>query len=220
MACTPAPTCQAALREASRLWPWRDRGADGICASAAHHQQNPTSDHETGDAFDLTDDKAGGCDADRLAELLRHARDPRVKYVISERRMFSSYAAHGVAAWTWRPYHGTNPHTHHVHVSIVAGARDDTAPWWGPLLAVKPTPAAPTPRPQPAPPAEEDDLTPEQDRMLRAVYHALIEGDLAAGVLPVRDAANRAAKGSEGRTDELPEGRSLLGRVADQLGVQ
>lgn len=163
--CTPAPSCTAALEEASRRWPERRRASDGICASSTHTRQNPSSDHEPhvqvgqkhyATAFDLTDDKDAGCDADKLVEQLRRRRDPRVKYVIAERRMFSSYDARGVPAWTWRPYTGDNPHSSHVHVSIVPEAIHDTGPWWG---------------------QEDDDMKPDERDWLSRIHHELVAGD-------------------------------------------
>ena len=69
----------------------------------------------------------------------------------------------------------------------------------------------------PTPP--EDDMFSDPDRaMLQKVHDALFIQQ--GSVLDVVTAANRAAKGSEGRTDEVPEKRSLLGRIADKLGVQ
>lgn len=143
MACHPSPSCEVALEEATVLWPNRRVSSDGICASSSHTAQNPNSDHEPNivingrgyaTAFDLSDDKPRGCDADHLVELLRQRRDPRIKYVIAEYRMFSSYNTSTHPAWTWRPYPGTNPHSTHVHVSIKPEFMFDTSPWWGPLL--------------------------------------------------------------------------------------
>lgn len=70
----------------------------------------------------------------------------------------------------------------------------------------------------PAPP-QEDEMTPEQDRMLRELYDAVLIG--TAVRLPVDVAAHRAAKASEGLTDDTgnPDVRSLLGRIAAKLGV-
>jgi len=34
------------------------------------------------------------------------------------RRIVASYPAGGQPAWTWRHYGGSNPHNHHVHVSV------------------------------------------------------------------------------------------------------
>lgn len=143
MRCYPSPACEVALEEASILWPSRRTSSDGICASATHTSQNPGSDHEPrviinghgyATAFDLSDDKPAGCDADFLVEQLRINRDPRIKYVIAERRMFSSYPTSTHPAWTWRPYSGSNPHSSHVHVSVNQDFMFDMSPWWGPLL--------------------------------------------------------------------------------------
>lgn len=139
MACRPAPACSNALREATFIWPDRSKLSDGTCASSQHSQQNPNSDHEPNSdgyatAFDLTDDKLHGCDADWLAEQIRLRRDERIKYVISERRMFSSYRTSTHPAWTWRPYSGPNPHSKHVHFSILPEFIHDQRQWWYPLL--------------------------------------------------------------------------------------
>lgn len=137
-----------ALDEATRLFPNRRRTSDGLCASSQHHNQNPGSDHEPNilidgkyyeSAFDLSDDPAHGCDAHAMAELLRIVRDPRIKYVISNRMMFSSYSGRdstgkSFAPWEWRKYNGSNPHDTHIHVSVLPNHLFDTAPWWGPLL--------------------------------------------------------------------------------------
>lgn len=130
MACVPAPACKAALAEATRLFPTRSTASDGICASAQHHQQNPTSDHETGEAFDVTHDPANGCDVDALFARVVARRDARVKYLIRNRRILRAYDKPGIPAWTWAPYTGPDPHVHHGHCSIVHAARNNTAPWF------------------------------------------------------------------------------------------
>lgn len=112
------------------MFPTRSKASDGICASAQHHQQNPTSDHETGDAFDLTHDPAHGCDVDELFARIIARRDPRVKYLIRNKRMLRSYDKPGIPAWTWAPYTGPNPHIHHGHCSILPGARHDVSRWF------------------------------------------------------------------------------------------
>lgn len=150
MSCTSAPACAAVRSQATKLWPRRSQKSDGTCASPEHTVVSPGSDHEPhvvirgvayATAVDLTDDKAGGCDADAWAEWLRTTRDPRVKYVICNRRMFSSYATSKCPAWTWRTYTGANPHEKHTHLSILPGAVFDTTPWFPPAE----TPATPTP---------------------------------------------------------------------------
>lgn len=125
LACFPAPSCLAALKEASRLWPNRSTVSDGICASAAHNRQNPRSDHATGNAWDITHDPANGCDAHQLARQIAARKDARIKYIISNRRIW--YPTTRV----WLPYLGINPHKSHAHFSIKPQARSATAvPWW------------------------------------------------------------------------------------------
>jgi hypothetical protein len=71
-----------------------------------------------------------GLDQNIVGESLRLSRDPRLKYWIFNRRMFSSYASSGYPAWTWRPYRGSDPHDTHSHLSVVGDARaDGTQPW-------------------------------------------------------------------------------------------
>lgn len=130
MACTPAPACKAALAQATARWPNRSRVSDGICPSAAHSVASPTSDHERGNAVDLTHDPANGCDAHAWARALVARRDPRVSYIISDRRIANSTSISGHPPWTWRAYNGSNPHTAHAHVSIKSGARGDCSPWF------------------------------------------------------------------------------------------
>ena len=86
------------------------------------HQQRK-SDHNDGNAFDLTHDRAHGVDCMALSR--QAILDARVTYVIWNREIFNrDRATEG-----WRPYDGTNPHNHHMHVSIKASARNDVSKW-------------------------------------------------------------------------------------------
>lgn len=136
MSCRPSRAAQAGLDQATAISPNRNKASDGTCASQAHSQQNPSSDHEPNEfgeamAFDLTDDPAHGIDTWALWDDIRQRRDPRVKYGICDRQMFSSYPSSGYPAWTWRPYSGSNPHSSHAHMSILDGHQNDTSPWFG-----------------------------------------------------------------------------------------
>lgn len=134
----PAPTLVRFLAELTALHPGRSTASDGICASNTHTTQNPDSDHERGEAADFTDDPAHGVDNWAVLDGLRMRRDPRVKYGISDRRMFSSYATSTREAWEWGPYTGSNPHTTHGHLSIWPAARNSTARWLTPHPATDP----------------------------------------------------------------------------------
>jgi hypothetical protein len=80
-----------------------------------------------------------GFDAGKFAEQLKASGDPRIKYVIWNRRIWSrARASEG-----WRPYNGTNPHTGHCHLSVSSSKSlyDSTRSWNLPVLT---KPAAPT----------------------------------------------------------------------------
>lgn len=137
--CTPSKAARRLLDEATELWPNRRRTSDGICSSADHRKRNPTSDHDTGDAGDVSHDPENGCDAHGMArEFVRRvvAGSPppgatRVKYIISDREIWNPRVSP-----KWRPYRGSNPHTQHAHWSLWMSQRNDDRDWWGPLLLV------------------------------------------------------------------------------------
>jgi hypothetical protein len=114
----------------------RSKDSDGSIGDAAHASR--ASDHNPWimdgglgvvSAIDITHDPKSGCDSYALAEALRTARDPRIKYVISNRRIFAG--PDGPQPWVWRKYTGANPHDHHVHVSVRSEKRyyDAADPW-------------------------------------------------------------------------------------------
>jgi len=151
----------AILREqVNTQWPNRSKANDGWIGNAAHQARK--SDHNPNaagvvQALDITHDPAHGLDAGKLAQALIDSRDPRIKYVISNRRICASYATGGAAAWTWRPYHGANAHEEHVHISVADDPRkyDDASAWSAVAACAGHTPpqAAPLPTPQPPSPA-------------------------------------------------------------------
>jgi hypothetical protein len=86
------------------------------------------SDHNLGNALDLTNDPDHGLDACRLARGLAHQMSHnsggRLAYIIWSRQIASPRTG-----WDWAEYRGSNPHTTHVHLSLRADRRDDTRPW-------------------------------------------------------------------------------------------
>lgn len=134
-----AKALETLLAQINALSPNRNKSSDGGIGNAEHSAR--TSDHNPDDdgvvkARDFTHDPAHGIDSEQLAEALRASHDPRIKYIISNRKIAASYATGGKEAWEWRPYSGANPHNHHCHVSVLADAvhYDDTKPWsFGPL---------------------------------------------------------------------------------------
>lgn len=140
-------------REVNAKWPGRKKDSDGTIGDEAHASRS--SDHNpwvkdggvgvvTG--MDITHDPQGGCDSYALAEWLRQKRDPRVKYIISNKRICSSETS----PWVWRPYGGKNPHDHHVHISVKANkSQYDDEGNWG--LTEEKLPETNLPQPKPVP---------------------------------------------------------------------
>lgn len=130
------------LDEIDSIAPGRDKGSDGWIGDPDH--QTRTSDHnpedsedadfpgnpdDQVDARDFTHDPDSGADMRWISEQLRLSLDRRIKYVIFNRRIFSSYATATRKAWEWGPYSGSNPHDHHMHVSVVDRYHDEIRPW-------------------------------------------------------------------------------------------
>jgi hypothetical protein len=145
-------------------FPGRSHASDGTIADDAH---STTSDHyphryavlgstPVVTAFDGTHDPAHGCYNRRVCEAIRVSRDPRVKYVISNGELYSSYSTSSRRAWEWGPYTGSSdPHRTHFHISVLPTAlADSTAPW---AIGV-------------------EDMTPEQDLRLKQVA-AVVRAD-------------------------------------------
>jgi hypothetical protein len=76
-------------------------------------------------ALDVTHDPAGGADMAIVAEHLRNRRDPRTKYVIFNRRIFSPRTG-----WAWKHFDGQS-HEHHLHISVVGDATANDRSGWG-----------------------------------------------------------------------------------------
>lgn len=117
--------------------PNRSKVSDGSIGDAAHQAEACSSQHNSCcvklngvwivRARDFTHDPAGGFDSYAFAELLRLSRDPRIRYVISNRRITGPNYG-----WVWHAYTGTSdPHTNHAHVSVWDDAArfDNTADW-------------------------------------------------------------------------------------------
>ena len=134
------------LAEINTAAPNRNKASDGSIGDAAHASR--TSDHNPWvkrdgvgivRARDFTHDPAGGLDCQRLADHLatmlatvgpRHPALGSGAYIIWRRRILSrDRASEG-----WRTYTGSNPHDHHLHLSVALAASgyDSRQPWgWG-----------------------------------------------------------------------------------------
>jgi hypothetical protein len=123
-------------------FPDRDRRSDGWIGDLRHSARpsdhNP--DRETGivRAIDVDRDvhKSGKPDlmpdiADQI-RLAAKAGEKRVSYIIFAGRIASSRLG-----WRWRPYKGSNPHNHHLHVSFTKTGDTDGSFFNIPMLGGK-----------------------------------------------------------------------------------
>lgn len=158
MAWRVARSLDVLLGQVDVVAPRRSKISDGSIGDAAHASRD--SDHNpwlskagTGivTARDFTHDPAAGLDCNRLAEALVRSRDPRIKYIIWNRRILSG--SRGPSPWVWRSYSGPNPHDKHLHLSVESSPdRFDDAREW----AIQPPVEAP----------KEDEMTPDEKRTL------------------------------------------------------
>jgi hypothetical protein len=124
--------------QVNAAFPGRNKASDGMIGNTAHCPG--TSDHcpnivEAGvgvvTAYDITHDPNSGCDMAKVTQAVVDHRDQRIKYIIYNHRIVSSYEHNGIAPWTWRSYSGSNPHTQHAHFSVLGQKikYDDTSSW-------------------------------------------------------------------------------------------
>lgn len=159
------------LRQINAAYPNRDKSSDGSIGDAAHASRN--SDHNpyikvNGEgivrARDFTND-APYMDSHELALKLITSRDKRIRYVIDHGKICSG--AGGPQPWVWRKYTGSNPHDHHVHVSVVEDPKlfDDDSPWNLGSVAAGPPPGVPVPKPNRYPTLRLGDVSADVNRL-------------------------------------------------------
>ncbi len=143
MAARIAKSLDVLRSQVNAIWPNRAKGSDGWIGDTAHAER--PSDHNPDargivHALDITHDPAHGLDAGKLAEMILAKQDPRLKYVISNRRIGSGPA--GPSPGVWRHYDGANAHDKHCHFSVMVQGEDDPQQWaLGPVV-VKPQPSS------------------------------------------------------------------------------
>lgn len=113
--------------------PKRVKSSDGTIGDAAHASRS--SDHNPWvkdgsmgvvTAMDITHDPQHGIDCEKMAASITESRDPRLKYIIWNSRIWNP--SRGLQ---WRPYTGVNPHNKHMHISVksVKDKYDDPTRW-------------------------------------------------------------------------------------------
>lgn len=120
-------------------FPDRDRTSDGWIADARHSAAG-TSDHIPDPssgivrATDTDRDVSGKAKPDLMPDIADQLRrlaktDKRIKYII-----FDGKIASAKSVWRFRPYTGSNPHRHHMHVSFTSKGDQDGSFFNIPLL--------------------------------------------------------------------------------------
>ena len=109
------------------VWPAGNSSLDGTVNSSGHagwplsdHGIDPQSLVRAIDVYVATAEQG-----ETLFQQLLATEDERIRYVIHNRRIFSSY----ISPWVVRPYN-KHPHDEHVHISVMRDARaEDPAMW-------------------------------------------------------------------------------------------
>jgi Putative peptidoglycan binding domain len=110
-----APALVKLWAQVKAKFPNRSTEDDGMLGDVRH--QARISDHNPNavgivTALDLTHDPRHGFNSYAFADYLKEQNDPRIKYVISNRRIWTPQTE------LWRVYTGQNPHDCHVHISV------------------------------------------------------------------------------------------------------
>jgi hypothetical protein len=176
---------------ANDRWPDRKKASDGWIGDDNHKKKGfANSDHNphikdgaTGivTALDITHDPKSGCDAGDIAAVLIASRDPRIKYIIWNRKITSGDA--GPSPWKARDYKGKNPHTMHVHISVKTAKSkyDDDADWAMPGAATPKKPSAPPPPVATKRPTLKKGDKGKDVRYLQKLLGVTIDGDFGDG---------------------------------------
>lgn len=125
-----AESLKTLRRQINDAFPDRDKTSDGSIGDTAHSARK--SDHNPNaagvvTAIDVDENIAGpNSEASGIVAALQASRDPRIKYIIYEKRI----TVPGDIT-RWKPYTGPSPHDHHFHISVASDPRlyDDPRPW-------------------------------------------------------------------------------------------
>lgn len=135
-----AKSIETIIKQARKAAPSVPRRKFGTIGDAAHRSRK--SDHNPWlrkggvgvvTAVDIPHDPKRGLDCSAIAAALVQSRDKRIKYIIFNGRIVSHKATwrrgKRIPAWQWRPYNGSNPHKHHLHLSVRPEHCDDYRLW-------------------------------------------------------------------------------------------
>lgn len=118
---TLAPSLRNLFQEIDVRWPNRDRRTDGWIGDAAHQARESDHNPDSRGIVHAIDVDKDGIDTNAVIGAAVRDEMP-TSYVIYNRQIWSR-----TRLWLPRPYTGSNPHTGHIHVSILHGATHESA---------------------------------------------------------------------------------------------
>jgi len=119
-----APSLAQLRAQIDARWPDRSKSSDGWIGDASHsaRKSDHNPDYADGGVVRAIDVTSSGIDADALIAAV--INDPRTNYVIHKGII------RGAEQFKPRKYTGSNPHNHHVHISIKhTRAAEDAGSW-------------------------------------------------------------------------------------------
>ena len=169
-----APSLVQLRNEVNARWPHRPKGSDGTIGDASHSAR--ASDHNPNarnsvNAFDITHP---GVDPKVIIAAVK--KHPAGNYVIFNRKIYSR--SNG---WKPEPYSGANPHTEHLHVSILqsVAAEQSKAKW------LSAAPVRPVRKPLPAYPGKSAFQVRDTGEHIKVLQRGV--GNKVTGVMSVAD---------------------------------
>lgn len=124
-----AKSLETLRKQINSFYPKRSKASDGTIGDQKHSkrvsQHNPNAAGVVC-AFDITHDPVNGVDCHKLAKALVDSKDARIRYLIWNGRITSD-----AKAGAWKRYTGSNPHNHHLHLSVNSLPKhyDDASDW-------------------------------------------------------------------------------------------
>lgn len=150
-----APALETLRNQINKAYPTRDKRSDGWIGDSSHQARK--SDHNPDStgmvcALDITHDPKVGLSADALSDALYGTRDRRIAYVIANRLITTPSGTGSGNYGPWVPYGGADPHTQHIHLSVLHGSYGmDSSKWNLSISGVtKPKPVVVPPPPKPS----------------------------------------------------------------------
>lgn len=120
-----APSLVKLRDQIDAAWPNRSKASDGWIGDTSHQarKSDHNPDYSANGVVRAIDVTAKGINVNALLKAAK--KDLRTEYIIHKGKIY------GASHFKARKYTGSNPHTHHVHISIkhVASAASNTSNW-------------------------------------------------------------------------------------------